>query len=154
MAIVRRRYRLVRLATTLVLAQACMAALTGLPYARRGDGTVPGVLALVLMLLVLVVLLRTGTPAARNTVLLVETVAFLIGAGIFVSGGRWVGGTTFAGVVAGVLLHPAVAAAFGVSRPVSADRRRLGWPIGDRRAVPPRPGRYDRGDGRHGPSRD
>lgn len=127
---VRGRPRLVRLATTLVLAQAGATLLTGLPFA--GPGTDPGlrgvagIVALALGLLVLAAVLRTGTPAARTTVLLVEAVAFLTGAGIFLTGGRWLGGTIFAGVVTGVLLHPAVAADFGVVRPDSARRWRQG----------------------------
>lgn len=160
----RRRHRYVRLATILVVAQAGVALLTGLPFAGRDRGSglpaesglpaVSGVVALALGLLVLAAILRTGTPAARTTVLLVEIVAFLAGAGIFLTGGRWLGGTIFAGAVTGVLLHPAVASAFGVVRPVSAGRRTSRRGFGDRRATAPRAGRYDRDDGRHEPPRD
>ena len=101
----------VRLVTRLVLAQAAAAATVGLAFSRRHLPSVLITLALVVSLFLLALLVRSGTRAAWVTALSVESVFFLYGVSRFVFA-RYVGGTLFALVVAGALLHPAVARAY------------------------------------------
>jgi uncharacterized membrane protein (UPF0182 family) len=68
-------------------------------------------LALVISLCVLAFLVRSGTRGAWLTAVGFESVFFVYGVSRFVYA-RYVGGTLFALVVAGTLLHPAVARAY------------------------------------------
>ena len=101
----------VRLVTRLVVAQAAAAATVGLAFSRRHLPSVLITLALVGSLFLLALLVRSGTRAAWVTALSVESVFFVYGVSRFVVA-RYVGGTLFALVVAGTLLHPAVARAY------------------------------------------
>jgi hypothetical protein len=108
----RRRSRpAVRLVTRLVVAQAAAAAAVGLAFSRRHLPSVLITLALVLSLCVLAFLVRSGTRGAWLTAVGFESVFFVYGVSRFVAA-RYVGGTLFALVVAGTLLHPAVARAY------------------------------------------
>jgi hypothetical protein len=101
----------VRLVTRLVVAQAAAAAAVGLPFSRRQLSSVLITLALVASLCLLALLVRSGTRAAWLTAVSFEVVFFVYGVSKFVVA-RYVGGTLFAAVVAGTLLHPAVARAY------------------------------------------
>ena len=105
-------HELVRLTTRLVVAQAGVAAAVGLPFSRRQAWTIATTLTLVAALLVLAAVARSGTPAARNVVLLFEVFIVAIGLYRFLSA-RYLGGLLFGIVISGVLLHPAVARAYG-----------------------------------------
>lgn len=101
----------VRLVTRLVVAQAAAAAAVGLAFSRRHLPSVLITLALVVSLFLLALLVRSGTRAAWVTAVSVESLFFVYGVSRFVVA-RYVGGTLFAVVVAGTLLHPAVARAY------------------------------------------
>jgi hypothetical protein len=101
----------VRLVTRLVVAQAAAAAAVGLAFSRRHLPSVLITLALVVSLILLALLVRSGTRAAWVTALSLESAFFLYGVSRFVFA-RYVGGTLFALVVTGTLLHPAVARAY------------------------------------------
>jgi hypothetical protein len=101
----------VRLATRLVVAQAAAAAAVGLPFSRRHLPSVLITLVLVASLCLLALLVRSGTRAAWLTAVTFESVFFAYGVSRFVYA-RYVGGTLFAFVIAGALLHPAVARAY------------------------------------------
>ena len=101
----------VRLVTRLVVAQAAAAAAVGLAFSRRHLPSVLITLALVISLCVLAFLVRSGTRGAWLTAVGFESVFFVYGVSRFVAA-RYVGGTLFALVVAGTLLHPAVARAY------------------------------------------
>ena len=106
-----RRSAAVRLVTRLVVAQAAAAAAVGLAFSRRHLPSVLITLALVLLLCVLAFLVRSGARGAWLTAVGFESVFFVYGVSRFVAA-RYVGGTLFALVVAGTLLHPAVARAY------------------------------------------
>ena len=106
-----RRAAAVRLVTRLVVAQAAAAAAVGLAFSRRHLPSVLITLALVISLCVLAFLVRSGTRGAWLTAVGFESVFFVYGVSRFVYA-RYVGGTLFALVVAGTLLHPAVARAY------------------------------------------
>jgi len=106
-----RRAAPVRLVTRLVVAQATAAAAVGLAFSRRHLPSVLITLALVLSLCVLVILVRSGARSAWLTAVGFESVFFVYGVSRFVVA-RYVGGTLFALVVVGTLLHPAVARAY------------------------------------------
>jgi len=101
----------VRLVTRLVVAQAAAAAAVGLAFSRRQLPSVLITLALVVSLFLLALLVRSGTRAAWVTAVSVESLFFVYGVSRFVIA-RYVGGTLFAVVVVGALLHPAVARAY------------------------------------------
>ena len=101
----------VRLVTRLVVAQAAAAAAVGLAFSRRHLPSVLITLALVISLCVLAFLVRSATRGAWLTAVGFESVFFVYGVSRFVYA-RYVGGTLFALVVAGTLLHPAVARAY------------------------------------------
>jgi hypothetical protein len=101
----------VRLVTRLVLAQAAMAAAVGLPFGRRHLPSILITLGLVASLCLLALLVRSGTRAAWLMAVGVESAFFVYGVSRFLSA-RYVGGTLFAIVVVGSLLHPAVARAY------------------------------------------
>ncbi|HEV3067999.1 MAG TPA: hypothetical protein VGY50_09145 [Streptosporangiaceae bacterium] len=97
--------------TRLVVAQAVAAAAVGLAFSRRHLPSVLITLALVVSLCLLAFLVRSGTRAAWLAAVSFESLFFMYGVSRFVFA-RYVGGTLFAVVVAGTLLHPAVARAY------------------------------------------
>jgi hypothetical protein len=104
----------VRLITRLVVAQAALAALVGLPFGRRHLPSVLITVALVMVFCLLALLVRSGTRAAWLVAVGVESVFFVYGVSRFVVA-RYVGGTLFALVIAGALVHPAVARAYSAA---------------------------------------
>jgi len=106
-----RRAAPVRLVTRLVVAQAAAAAAVGLAFSRRHLPSVLITVALVISLCLLAFLVRSGARGAWLTAVGFESVFFVYGVSRFVVA-RYVGGTLFALVVAGTLLHPAVARAY------------------------------------------
>jgi hypothetical protein len=103
---------LVRLVTRLIASQAAVAGAIGLFFTRRQLATVLVTVAIVLVLCGLALVTRTGTHAAWVAALSVEGAFVLVGLLRFVTS-RYVGGTLFAMIAVGVLVHPAVARAFG-----------------------------------------
>jgi hypothetical protein len=97
--------------TRLVLAQAAAAAAVGLPFSRRHLPSILITLGLVASLCLLAMLVRSGTRTAWLVAVSFESAFFIYGVSRFVFA-RYVGGTLFAVVVAGALLHPAVARAY------------------------------------------
>ena len=106
-----RRAAPVRLVTRLVVAQTAAAAAVGLAFSRRHLPSVLITLALVISLCLLALLVRSGTRGAWLTAVGFESVFFVYGLSGFMLA-RYVGGTLFALVVAGTLVHPAVARAY------------------------------------------
>jgi ribose/xylose/arabinose/galactoside ABC-type transport system permease subunit len=112
-----RAHPLVRLVTRLVMAQAGVAAAIGLSYSRRHVPSIIITLMLVVALLGLAALTRSGTHAAWVSAIALESAFVMFGLIRFFSS-RYLGGTLFGLVSLGVLLHPAVARAFSeVPRP-------------------------------------
>jgi hypothetical protein len=103
----------VRLVSRLVAAQAVAAALVGLLFGRRHLPSIFITLSVVVAVCLLALLARTGTRAAWLVMFGFETGYFLFGLSRFVST-RYVGGTLFALVVCGTLIHPAVGRAYDV----------------------------------------
>jgi hypothetical protein len=101
----------VRLVTRLVLAQAAVAAAVGLSFSRRYLPSVLITVALVATFCLLALLVRSGTRTAWLLAVSFESAFFIYGVSRFVFA-RYVGGTLFAVVVVGALLHPAVARAY------------------------------------------
>ena len=101
----------VRLVTRLVVAQAVAAAAVGLPFSRRHLPSILITLALVASFCLLALLARSGTRAAWVMLASFEIAFFIYGVSRFIYA-RYVGGTLFAVVVVGALLHPAVARAY------------------------------------------
>lgn len=101
----------VSLVTRLVVAQAAAAAAVGLPFSRRHLPSVLITLALVISLCLLAFLVRSGARSAWLAAVGFESMFFVYGVSRFVVA-RYVGGTLFALVVVGTLLHPAVARAY------------------------------------------
>jgi hypothetical protein len=101
----------VRLITRLVVAQAAAAAAVGLPFGRRHLPSILITLGLVASICLLALLVRSGTRAAWVTAVGFESAFFVYGVSRFMTA-RYVGGTLFAFVVVGSLLHPAVARAY------------------------------------------
>ena len=101
----------VRLVTRLVVAQAAAAAAVGLLFGRRHLPSILITLGLVASLCLLALLVRSGTRAAWLMAVSFEAAFFIYGVSRFLVA-RYVGGTLFAIVVAGSLLHPAVARAY------------------------------------------
>jgi hypothetical protein len=99
------------LVTRLVVAQAAAAAAVGLPFGRRHLPSILITLGLVISLCLLALLVKSGTRAAWLTAVGFESAFFVYGVSRFVTA-RYVGGTLFAFVVVGSLLHPAVARAY------------------------------------------
>jgi len=121
---------LVKLVTRLVTAQAAVAAAIGLSYSRRHVPSIIITLMLVVALLGLAALTRSGTHAAWVSAIGLESAFVMFGLIRFFST-RYLGGTLFGMIGLGVLLHPAVARAFsevpgpaerpGEARPALAD---------------------------------
>lgn len=112
-----RSHALVRLVTRLIVAQAALATAVGLAYSRRHLPSIIITLMLVAALLGVAALTRSGTHAAWMFAIGFESAFIMFGLFRFFTS-RYLGGTLFALVELGVLLHPAVARAFsGVPRP-------------------------------------
>lgn len=125
---------LTRLVTRLVVAQTVVAAAVGLPFSKRHVPSILFTLGLVAVLAALAVLVRSGTRAGWFLSVGFESAFFFFGLSRFVTS-RYVGGTLFALIVAGALLHPAVARAYavGLGRPPShvPDQADLGDAAGE-----------------------
>jgi ribose/xylose/arabinose/galactoside ABC-type transport system permease subunit len=102
---------LVKLVTRLVAAQAGADAAIGLCYSRRHLPSIIITLMLVVAVLGLAVIVRSGTHAAWVVALGFESAFVMFGIVRFITS-RYVGGTLMALIATGVLLHPAVARAF------------------------------------------
>jgi hypothetical protein len=88
-----------------------MAAAIGLAFGRRHLPSILITLGLVASFCLLALLVRSGTRGVWMVALGFESAFFIYGVSRFVVA-RYVGGTLFAVVVAGALLHPAVARAY------------------------------------------
>jgi hypothetical protein len=111
-AIRERPNEMVALVTRLILAQAGLSAAIGLSYSRRHGPWIVVTLMLAIALLGLAVVVRSGGPAAW--ILAVGSEAAFIAFGLvrFFTA-RYLGGTLFALITLGVLVHPAAMRAFG-----------------------------------------
>jgi len=105
---------LVRLVTRLVVAQAIAAAAVGLPFSRRQLSSVLITLAMVAALCGLAVLVRSGTKTAWLIAVGFEVAFIGYGLSRFFAA-RYLGGTLFAIIAVGTLVHPAVARAYAVA---------------------------------------
>jgi hypothetical protein len=121
---------LVRLVTRLVIAQAIAAVAVGLPFSKRQLSSILITLAMVAALCGLVFLVRAGTRTAWLVALGFEMVFVAYGLSRFFAA-RYLGGTLFAIITLGTLVHPAVARAYAVA---------------PRRAPEEPPGELDLGD--------
>jgi len=110
----------VRFVTRLLVAQAGIVTAVSLPFGRRSTTVIVTTVMLVAALFILAVLANTGTPAARTAVLSFELAVIVFGLYRFFFE-RYLGGTIFAIVLTAVLLHPAVACAFGAEPARSAE---------------------------------
>jgi hypothetical protein len=106
-----RIHPLVKLATRFITAQAAAAAAIGLSYSRRHMPSIIITLMLVVALLGLAALTRTGAHVAWVSAIGLESALIMFGLIRFFST-RYLGGTLFGIITVGVLLHPAVARAF------------------------------------------
>jgi ribose/xylose/arabinose/galactoside ABC-type transport system permease subunit len=106
-----RNHPLVKLATRFITAQAAAAAAIGLCYSRRHVPSIIITLMLVVALLGLAALARTGAHVAWLSAIGFESAYIMFGLIRFFST-RYLGGTLFGIITIGVLLHPAVARAF------------------------------------------
>ena len=107
---------LVRLVTRLVVAQTIAAAAVGLPFSKRQLSSILITLAMVAALCGLAFLVRSGTKTAWLVAVGFEVAFIGFGLSRFF-GARYVGGTLFAIIAFGTLLHPAVARAYTVLPP-------------------------------------
>ena len=107
---------LIPLVTRLVVAQAIAAAAIGLPFSKRQLSSILITLAIVAALCGLAFLVRSGTKTAWLIAVGFEVAFIAFGLSRFF-GARYVGGTLFAIIAAGTLLHPAVARAYAVLPP-------------------------------------
>jgi ribose/xylose/arabinose/galactoside ABC-type transport system permease subunit len=105
------RQSLVKLVTRLITAQGAVAAAIGLAYSRKQVPSIIITLMLVVALLGLAAMSRSGTPVAWMVAIGFETAFVMFGLMRFITS-RYVGGTLFGMIALGVLLHPAVARAF------------------------------------------
>ena len=105
------RQSLVKLVTRLITAQAAVAAAIGLAFGRKQVPSIIITLMLVVALLGLAAMCRSGTPVAWMVAIGFETAFVMFGLIRFITS-RYVGGTLFGMIALGVLLHPAVARAF------------------------------------------
>jgi hypothetical protein len=102
---------MVKLVTRLVVAQAGADAAIGLCYSRRHLPSVFITLMLVLAVLGLATVARSGTHVAWLVALGSESAFVMFGLVRFITS-RYVGGTLLGMITMGVLLHPAVARAY------------------------------------------
>jgi hypothetical protein len=103
---------LVALVTRLVLTQAGLAGAIGLSYSRRNGPLIVITLMLAVSLCGLAAVLRSGSHAAWIFAVGFEAAFIALGLFRFFTA-RFLGGTLFAIVTLGVLVHPAVTRAFG-----------------------------------------
>jgi hypothetical protein len=108
------RNPLVRVVTRLVYAQTISAAFVGMPFNRRHVSSVLLTLAMVAAFLLVALMVRTGSRGAWLVAVCYESAFFVYGLSRFLVA-RYVGGTLFALVVAGTLLHPAVVRAYSAA---------------------------------------
>lgn len=108
------RHPLVRLATRLVYAQTIAAAFVGIPFSRRHLSSILLTLAMVAAFLLIALMVRTGGRAAWLVAVCYESAFFVYGLSRFVTA-RYAGGTAFALVIAGTLVHPAVMRAYSAA---------------------------------------
>lgn len=101
----------VKLVTRLVVAQAGADAAIGLCYSRRNLPSILITLMLVLAVLALAVVARSGTHVAWLVALGSESAFVMFGLVRFITS-RYVGGTLLGMIAMGVMLHPAVARAY------------------------------------------
>ena len=106
-----RRHPLVALVTRLVVAQTGLEAAIGLLYSRRHLPSIAITLMLVAALWGVVLVVRAGTQSAWVLTVGAETAFLLFGLFRFATS-RYLGGTLFAIITLGTLLHPAVERAF------------------------------------------
>ena len=102
---------MVKLVTRLVLAQAGADAAIGLCYGRRNLPSILITLMIVLGVLALALVARSGTHVAWLVALGSESAFIMFGIVRFITS-RYVGGTLLGLIAMGVLLHPAVARAY------------------------------------------
>jgi hypothetical protein len=105
---------LVRLVTRLVVAQTIAAAAVGLPFSKRQLSSILITLAMVAALCVLAFLVRSGTKTVWLVAVGFEVAFVAYGLSRFFAA-RYLGGTLFAIITLGTLVHPAVARAYGVA---------------------------------------
>ena len=105
------RHPLVALVTRLVVAQGGLEAAIGLVYSRRHLPSIAITLMLVAALWGVVLVARAGTQSAWVLTVGAETAFLLFGLFRFATS-RYLGGTLFAIITLGTLLHPAVERAF------------------------------------------
>lgn len=110
-----RRDEMVRLVTRLLVTQAVAGTAVGLPFSRRHFSSILITLAFVAAVSAVAVLARTGTHAAWLITITFEAAFFVYGFSRFVFD-RYLGGTLFAVIALGTLLHPTVARAFAAGR--------------------------------------
>jgi hypothetical protein len=115
------RHPLVALVTRLVVAQAGLEAAIGLLYSRRHLPSIAITLMLAAALWGVVLVARAGTQSAWVLTVGAETAFLLFGLFRFATS-RYLGGTLFAIIILGTLLHPAVERAF--NGPPGRARRR------------------------------
>ena len=104
---------LVRLVTRLVVAQT-IAAAVGLPFSKRQLSSILITLAMVAALCVLAFLVRSGTKTAWLVAVGFEVAFVAYGLSRFFAA-RYLGGTLFAIITLGALVHPAIARAYAVA---------------------------------------
>ena len=107
-----RRGELVALVTRLVVAQAGLTGAIGLSYSRRNAPWIVVILMLAVALCGLAAVLRSGSHSAWIFAIGFESAFIALGLFRFFTA-RFLGGTLFGLVTLGVLVHPAVARAFG-----------------------------------------
>ena len=105
---------LVRLVTRLVVAQTIAAAAVGLPFSKRQLSSILITLAMVAALCVLAFVVRSGTKTAWLVAVGFEVAFVAYGLSRFFAA-RYLGGTLFAIITLGTLVHPAVARAYAVA---------------------------------------
>ena len=105
---------LVRLVTRLVVAQTIAAAAVGLPFSKRQLSSVLIIMAMVVALCGLAFLVRSGTKTAWLVAVGFEVAFVAYGLSRFFAA-RYLGGTLFAIITLGTLVHPAVARAYAVA---------------------------------------
>ncbi len=123
------RCTLIRLITRLIVAQAAAAAGIGLFFSKRHLPSVLFTLAVAAVLCGLAVVCRTGSHAAWVAALAAESALVLFGVLRFMTA-RYVGGTLLAIIATAVLIHPAVARAYG-SAPQQARDSLAEEPLGE-----------------------
>jgi hypothetical protein len=106
-----RRDEMVRLVTRLLVAQAGAGAAVGLLFNRRHASSVLITLAFVAAISAIALLARSGTHAAWLMTITFEAAFVVYGLSRFAFA-RYLGGTLFAVITLGTLLHPTVARAF------------------------------------------